>query len=42
MPLERWAEELLEILWAHWFTLGFPTQETPFWPVYGMDVMVPV
>jgi len=38
----RWADELLEVLWAYRCTPQSTTQETPYSLAYGVDAMIPV
>ena len=38
----RWADELLEVLWAYRCTPQSTTQETPYCLAYGVDAMIPV
>ena len=38
----RWANELLEMLWACKTTARTTTRETPFSLTYGYEAMVPI
>ena len=38
----RWAEELVEVLWAYRCTPQSATNESPFSLIYGADAMIPV
>jgi len=38
----RWAEELVEVLWAYRCNPYSTTQETPFRLTYGMDTMLSI
>jgi len=38
----RWADELLEVLWAYRCTPQSTTQETPYNLAYGVDAMIHV
>jgi len=38
----RWADELLEVLWAYRCTPQLTTQETPYCLAYGVYAMIPV
>ncbi|XP_073294444.1 uncharacterized protein [Primulina huaijiensis] len=39
---KEWVEELPSVLWAYRTTLRTPTQETPFYLVYGSEAVLPV
>ena len=39
---ERWANELLEVLWVYRTTARSITRETPFSLAYGYEAMVPI
>ena len=38
----RWADELLEVLWAYRTTARSTTSENPFSVAYGYKAMVPI
>jgi hypothetical protein len=37
----KWIDELLSVLWVNWTTPNHATRETPFFLVYGAEVILP-